>query len=432
VLDELCRACDVTLVVPEDGNKRFTVEIEKIHWSGRVFRMATDRRRALLWSKYFLVDSLSYRKEKNFQSLRKFRRKAIGWKAALLFSILALPGLDLLSYAFYRGKLKKIPPQTLRDFMEKEKPDVLLHPSVLSGLFINDLVEVSKEKNIPLLVIMNSWDNPSTKKAMAGLPDRLLVWGTQTFQHARKFLQMEPEKILSFGAAQFDCFRRPPEFSPLRYRDLHHIQRNKKVILYAGSSRGSDEFDHLNILEEAIDSGMMEGVSIVYRPHPWGGGGKNGKRIVEKVWRHLRMEKSMESYLNMLRKGDPGITLPDYRHTHNTLSSVDLVISPLSTILIEAALHGVPSICLLAREEDAFGHHERNLDRFQEFFADPHFFFCESKEQLVEQAQKILSGAVPVPSSDIIRKNAEFYVQPFKEDYGTRLCRLIHQIKGRD
>ena len=35
---------------------------------------------------------------------------------------------------------------------------------------------ITKDKKIPLIVIMNSWDNPSTKRAVIGKPDWLLVW----------------------------------------------------------------------------------------------------------------------------------------------------------------------------------------------------------------------------------------------------------------
>lgn len=415
-------------MVPEEGNKRFAFTTEKLPWQKKIFRLTTETRRTALWSWYFLVDTLRFRMGENQKSLRKFRRKSVGWKAALLFSFLALPGIHWLARVYFLRELEKNPPKALREYVEKEKPDIFLHPSVLHGLYINDLIEVSNEKKIPLVVIMNSWDNPSTKKAMAGVPDWLLVWGPQTFRHALKYLRMKPENVLSFGAAQFDCFRKPPEILPRRFRELHSIEEKQTVILYAGSSRGSDEFAHLCFLETAIESGLMKNISVVYRPHPWGAGGKNGKRIAEKTWKHIRIEDSMKNYLEMLKQGNPGITLPDYRHTHNTLSSVDLVISPLSTILIEAALHGVPSICLLPTEEDSFGHHERQFDRFQEFFSDPYFFFCEKEEDLILLIPKIINSKSQVPSSAAIKKNAETYVKCFEEPYGERLVKFVRQI----
>ena len=46
---------------------------------------------------------------------------------------------------------------------------------------------------------MNSWDNPSTKQAVIGHPDWLLVWGQQTYDHSIKYLNMEKNRVIQFG-----------------------------------------------------------------------------------------------------------------------------------------------------------------------------------------------------------------------------------------
>jgi len=74
--------------------------------------------------------------------------------------------------------------------LEDERPDVIIHPCVLEGAFLNDLIVATQARGIPFVVIMNSWDNPSTKQAMAGSPDYLLVWGEQTKRHAIEFVGM--------------------------------------------------------------------------------------------------------------------------------------------------------------------------------------------------------------------------------------------------
>jgi len=81
--------------------------------------------------------------------------------------------------------------------LEDERPDVIIHPCVLEGAFLNDLIVATQARGIPFVVIMNSWDNPSTKQAMAGSPDYLLVWGEQTKRHAIEFVGVA---IGTFGA----------------------------------------------------------------------------------------------------------------------------------------------------------------------------------------------------------------------------------------
>ena len=82
----------------------------------------------------------------------------------------------------------------------------------------------------------------------------------------------------------------------------------------------------------------MKNISILYRPHPWGGGGNRGNEILNHNWKHVKIESYSKKYLKSLRNKGYHMTFPDYSDTHIVLSHVDFVISPLSTILIEAAL----------------------------------------------------------------------------------------------
>src|SRR6185436_20144123 len=97
---------------------------------------------------------------------------------------------------------------------------------------------------------MNSWDNPSTKRAIIGQPDWLLVWGPQTRQHAIKYMGMDPARAVVFGAAQFDVYRRPPRVSRDEFCRAQRVSATKRLLLYAGSSKGTDEFEHLRMIEQ--------------------------------------------------------------------------------------------------------------------------------------------------------------------------------------
>ena len=51
----------------------------------------------------------------------------------------------------------------LDNLISKNRPDLIIHPTVLNGLFVDDLAEICKVKKIPTLYLMNSWDNPDLK-----------------------------------------------------------------------------------------------------------------------------------------------------------------------------------------------------------------------------------------------------------------------------
>ena len=60
---------------------------------------------------------------------------------------------------------------------------------------------------------MNSWDNPLFGKIAGGIPDLFLAWGPQTNQFAKKYMGLPSDKVLDFGAAQFDIYRKKQKIS---------------------------------------------------------------------------------------------------------------------------------------------------------------------------------------------------------------------------
>ena len=83
------------------------------------------------------------------------------------------------------------------------------------------------------------------------------------------------------------------------------------------------------LIDKAIERGDFRDLTVVYRPHPWGNGGKGGERILEHSWKNVRIESTMLTYLKQVSIGNDSMSYPDYQDTHDVLSSVDIIISPL-------------------------------------------------------------------------------------------------------
>ena len=112
----------------------------------------------------------------------------------------------------------------IRDQFNEFNPDIVIHPSVLEGLFINDLILICELKKIPLVVIMNSWDNPSTKPFSGNMPSKYFVWGKQSFNHSLKYLNMKAKDVVVSGAAQFEIYRDIKNNS--NFTNNYNISRN--------------------------------------------------------------------------------------------------------------------------------------------------------------------------------------------------------------
>lgn len=435
VFDELLRAHDVVFVFPEIDHKRIRSDLTKLDLGkARVHHLTVSNQRLKIWQGLMLADHLRWKFGSHYAAMRRFHRYSAGRRAAAIYSVLALPGIFQIFRAWSQERIDARPYLDLDNLLDRECPEVLIHPSVLAGVYINDLVVASRARNIPLVVIMNSWDNPSTKRAMSGLPDWLLVWGPQTRAHAAKYLGMSEQRVVSFGAAQFDLYRNPPRIDRNEFCRRHDIDPAARVLLYAGSSKGTDEFSQLCVLDDAIDRGDLGHAVVVYRPHPWGDGGKGGNRIVDHDWRNVRIEQTMRGYLERTKEGNQGITIPDYRDTHDLLSSVDALVSPLSTIIIEGALHGKPVLCFLPDEDDKASHFAfaLPLTHFDDFFAEPSFLIARGECSLVPAVRSLLDKVGDTDFGQALRVACEHFVSTFDRAYDERLVEFIENVVAQE
>ena len=429
-LAPLVAAADVRFVFPDDEGKRIKIDPARLLLGAPFERLAIDAERQVVWRWLLYADQLKLRRGAHERAVRRIRWRSLGWKAASLLTLAGLPvGRSILNRMVNR-RLASRPNLALAALLDREKPDAVLHPTVLDGVFINDLVTECQARGTPLVLAMNSWDNPATKRAVVGKPDWLLVWGPQTCEHAKRFMAMDANRTVPFGAAQFDVFREKPRVDRVQFAVQHGIDPASRIVLFAGSNAMTDEFAVLAALDQAIDDGRLPGMSVVYRPHPWGGGGRDGNRLASANWRHVKLHHAMRDYVSRLAAGPVGITLPDYRDTHDLLSAVDAVISPLSTILLEAALHAKPIIVYAPSSADGA---ELTGDRlpllhFEDFLRLPGVALAKSIDGLVAELHAV---AAPVAGAEIggrLQKAAEIFVAPFERPWRERLVDFLRDV----
>lgn len=427
VFADLVANHDVTFVFPEPGYKRVSADVSNLDLGRAKYRhLKVHQKRLEVWKRLFQVDMLRCRPDPVYTTLRKLHREMMGPKAAFLYTVLGLPGIYQWLRRHSFKKIIEMPYSELETLLDEERPDLLIHPSVLEGVYINDLVETSKARDIPLVVIMNSWDNPCSKRAMVGTPDWLLVWGPQTHQHALDYVGTPVERTVKFGAAQFELYRDPPRIDRDTFCDRHDIDPAKRILLYAGSSKGTDEFAHLREIDDAIELGRLPNLALVYRPHPWGNGGKGGERILDHAWKHVRIESSMRGYLEALRDGDQRMTFPDYRDTRDTLKAIDALVSPLSTIVVEAALVGKPALCFLPMEEADARHFQliMPLKHFEDMFNMEEFLIARGREELIPGLEDLVARIGDATFVTRLRQASEHFVTPFEQPYAGRLTQF--------
>jgi hypothetical protein len=313
--------------------------------------------------------------------------------------------------------------------LDRWRQNVIVHPSTFEGYFINDLVLLGQQRGIPTVAIMNSWDNPSTKRVVVDRPDWVLVWGPQTRAHAIEYMGMTPERAVSFGAAQLDIYRRPARVSRAEYCRAHGIDPAKRLRLYAGSSKGTDEFGQLCLIDQAIDQGELAKLAVLYRPHPWGNGGYKGERILEHRWRHVVIENSMRDYLETVRAGRRGVFLADYADVHDVLSYVDALVSPLSTILLEGALHGKPVLCLFPEQKpgSSFDLQARHV-HFEDMYNVPVILKAHGEAALIAGLKQLVARIGDGEFAGMLRASCTHFVTQSDEPFSERIVKFVENV----
>jgi CDP-glycerol glycerophosphotransferase (TagB/SpsB family) len=320
----------------------------------------------------------------------------------------------------------------LESLLNEERPDVVIHPTVLEGLFVSDLIRWGEMHGTPTIFIMNSWDNPATKAMMVGAPSQLIVWGEQTKQHAIRHMHISADRVVSLGVAQFDLYRHSPKEGPAEYRARLGIPLDKRVLLYAGSSKGLDETSHLRKLEEAIEKGILEDCMVLYRPHPWRVYPQGETDFFSLNWKHVMLEPCMATCYQQYRLGKRmPVDSAKYEDTHVTLGAVDAVISPLSTILLEAAMHGKPIAVYLPDDDMKQNQHLSTVARmvhFTEFFEKIDCIKCERLDDLVRDCRRLLEKSRESGISDALKQQTAYFVEPSDRPYAERLNSLIQAL----
>lgn len=429
-LSELSKQFDVKYVFPDDGGRRVKLTPSKLGLGDNCRILRIDAERQQYWRWQLFADQLKFRTGRHERKVRRIRRKLLGWKASTLLTIAGLPGVEGLWHQYLRMLRNARPNVELLEFLQSERPNIIIHPSVLEGIFINDLLETATALDVPCIVAMNSWDNPSTKRAVVELPSWLLVWGEQTKEHAIRFVGMPPGRVVPFGVAQFDVFAQPPRRTREELVRSLGIEPGRRLFLFAGSNARTDEVAILQALDDAIESGRLPNAAMIYRPHPWGGGGRGGNRIASMRFRHVVIDPNMQAYIDALAAADPGITLPDYRDTHDLLSAIDVVVSPMSTILVEAALHGKAVIVHAPASDDPLAPLGSSLPmlHFEEFLALSDVRLTRSEAALTSEMQALLEPGEAEARGRRLREDCTRFVAPFDAPWRDRIVTFLQGV----
>lgn len=433
---ELEQGYDVTYIFNVDNSTEKKWLFTDVDGLGlrSVLRTGITRARLGSWHKLFSASVLrNQRGTRNYRPRKELMTEISGRWHTEYYALLSLPGI----YPLFRRRFlaRQGIYQPLADLIREQKPDIIFHPTILAGYYVNELPFICKAAKIPLVMLMNSWDNPSVKALGTSYPDKLVVWGEQTRRHAIEYMRMPEQDVLSFGAAQFQIYREPVKESGAELRAMFKVPEGLPILLYGGASKGAHESRYLKILDDLIENLAIPPCHVIYRPHPWRGElGEGEISFFDLGCRHISMDPFMEPYYRRATTtGQFGIEMADYAITRKLLHLVSAVISPLSTILLEATILGKPVLMFFPQEDAGRtgGRHTQlalNMVHFADFWGKPGVNVCDSQTEFAEKCRLLMAQANDQGIHEVLQRHARHFLVMDGPSYGERVLQLADQL----
>jgi Putative glycosyl/glycerophosphate transferases involved in teichoic acid biosynthesis TagF/TagB/EpsJ/RodC len=150
---------------------------------------------------------------------------------------------------------------------------------------------------------------------------------------------------------------------------------------------------HLKVLDDFI-SNENSLIKILYKPHPWKDKHKDEKNFFEYNFKNIIMDPfSIDNYEAIFKNKYFNLDLINQNNNIIVLKSIDALITPVSTILLEAAFLGKPIAVYLSNDNlDLKSHFNIASQRIQytEFYSLIEPLLCESMDDIWPTIKKLL------------------------------------------
>lgn len=315
----------------------------------------------------------------------------------------------------------------------RERPDFFVLPSALLDHVTDDVLQIAEALSVPTLLLVAGWDNLSSKGLLYHHPTSVGVWGEQSKRHAVQIQGLDPERVHIVGAPHYEGFRIDPKTDRCALRTELGVPPEGKLILFAGTFRLFDETELLQKIDQAIDSGTLP-VHVLYRPHPWRAGRQSEGNFFDFAWRHVSIDPVMADTYRFGKENNTFITPNDFllrlSHLSKVYQAVDAVISPMSTVLLEAMLYGLPIMAVAFGD----GKHSWSADKvsrmchFKELYDVPGIIVCRNRDDFFSQFEDLIASIGDKAFSERLRQSTQQFVYRDKRTYAMRVADLTERM----
>ena len=270
-----------------------------------------------------------------------------------LESLLGFLGRFRLWREVLRLCYRLVPDAYCAEYFERYKPNLVFAPNMFSAEDMR-MLRAAKRRGIKTVATAKSWDVLTTKAFTRVRADRLLVFNEVNREEAIHLGDYSPERVIVTGFPQFDLYTHNEwKDSRTEFCARLGLDASKKILLFAipGNWKTPNTKDILAFLDEAIEKGRFkEPLQILARLHP-----KYPDSSEQEEYRHIILDRPGTHFsdsrevsidMNVAESFQWTFTRGDVEHLANSLYWSELIINTESTLTLDAAMLGKPTLLI--------------------------------------------------------------------------------------
>jgi hypothetical protein len=193
-------------------------------------------------------------------------------------------------------------------------------PSAIASILLGKSIKV------PSMVVVDNWDNLSSKSIFPLEPNALICFGQQSVDFAHSIQKFNECKIYPIGSARFEIYRGVIE---------GFETKEPRQILYAGSSIAAEDLEILELFENYYSTNNVD-INFKYRRHPYPQGPE------------LNLDDLHLKFPRLFKPGEVACTnvLESLEQTKEELRSTKILVAMPTTFLLEGVLCNIPTILI--------------------------------------------------------------------------------------
>lgn len=315
-----------------------------------------------------------------------------------------------------------------------EQPDFIIIPSSILDLVTDDILQITDYLKIPTFLLVSGWDNLSSKGLLYRKPSIVGVWGEQSKRHAIEIQKMREDQVFVIGSPHYEIYREETGLPMEKYQLNINKPPNEKIALFAGTFRLFDETQLLQEIDDAIESGNLPQIHLIYRPHPYRANRSDEKDFFDHSWRHITFDPQLAKIYSQTKKGikcaSDCKSFYEIGYLRYLYQTVDMVISPMSTVLLEAMMFGRPILAIAFNDQK----HSWSADKvsrmyhFKELYENEDILVCRKRDEIFAKIRQLCINSEDFELSNRLKNFSEYFVTQRDPIYSKKLLLYVNSF----